>query len=183
MEKYNTRFQEMADKHNLSLEFLQNLYARLSDKSYYFKAVKMFVDGFMPYAIATGEEPIDIKELRHQVAKNLWEFRQNEKEKIRVALDHQKRIVEYYSTCTLLKYPEKPRKGIQDGVFIKDGHIVAFMHKEHGQGGIYAANNEVMSDWHWQPHEHLGRLRQICKAFYRRVKKAAINDPKEYFKF
>jgi hypothetical protein len=179
----DSRIEALAKRFNLSDEFLTDLYNKVVDKNHFFRAVRMFVDGLMPYAIATGKEPINITELRHQVAKSLWEFRTSEQEKIRVALAQQKRIVDYYATCTLMKYPEKPRNGVQDGVFIKDGHIVAFLHKEHNQGGIYAANNEVMHDWHWNPHEHLGRIRSICKAFYRRVKKAAFNDPAEYFKF
>ena len=51
------------------------------------------------------------------------------------------------------------------------------------QGGIYMANNEVMPNFRWQPHEALARLRKLNKAFYRKVKKAAVNSPREWFNF
>lgn len=98
-------------------------------------------------------------------------------------MEQQKRIVDYYSACTTLAFRHKPNKAIRDVVFIKDRHLVAFARFEPKQGGIYAANNEVMPDFHWQPHEHLARLRKMNKAFYRQVKKAAVNSPREWFDF
>ena len=74
-------------------------------------------------------------------------------------------------------------KRIRETVFIKDGIIVAFGHFEPNQGGIYAANNPVMPDFHWQPHNALARLRKLDKAFYRKVKKAATQSPREWFDF
>jgi len=85
-----------------------------------------------------------------------------------------RKIVEYYNGCKALRYPRKPKDGAQDVVFIKDGHLVAFARFEPKQGGIYASNNEVMPNFHWQPHGHLARLRKMNKAFYREVKKAAF---------
>ena len=72
---------------------------------------------------------------------------------------------------------------IRETVFIKDGIIVAFGHFEPNQGGIYAANNPVMPDFRWQPHEALARLRNMNRAFYRKVKKAATASPREWFDF
>ena len=98
-------------------------------------------------------------------------------------MEQQRKIVEYYNTCTPVTYRHKPNKAIRDVVFIKDGHLVAFAHFEPKQGGIYAANNEVMPEFRWNPHEHLARLRKMNKAFYRQIKKAAFNSPKEWFDF
>jgi hypothetical protein len=85
--------------------------------------------------------------------------------------------------CKALRYPRKPKDGTRDVVFIKDGHLVAFAHFEPKQGGIYASNNEIMPNFKWTPRKWLGRLRQLNKAFYRDVKKAAFAGDKELFDF
>ena len=56
-------------------------------------------------------------------------------------------------------------------------------HFEPKKGGIYSANNPVMPDFRWQPHDVLGRLRKMDKGFYRKVKKAATASPREWFDF
>lgn len=66
----------------------------------------------------------------------------------------------------------KDNKSPSECVFIKDGIIVAFAHFDPKGGGIYAANNEVMPSFNWHPHEHLARLRQLNKLYYRTIKKA-----------
>lgn len=98
-------------------------------------------------------------------------------------MEQHRKIVEYLSSCKRLTYHHKQNKAVSDVVFVKDGHLVAFGHYKPKQGGIYAANNEVMPNFRWQPHEALARLRKLNKAFYRQVKKAAVNSPHEWFDF
>lgn len=174
---------ELSEQYNLSVDFLTELHGKIVDKENFKRAVKMFNDGFLPYDVATGQEPINVAEIRHQVAKNLWAFRSNRMEKIRVAMEQHKRICEYYDGCVALRYPKKPKNGVSDVVFIRDGHLVAFGHYEPKTGGIYAADNEVMPNFRWNPHQHLARLRKINKAFYREIKKKALNSPREWFDF
>lgn len=40
-----------------------------------------------------------------------------------------------------------------------------------------------MPNFRWHPHEYLARLRKLNKAFFRQVKKAAVNSPREWFDF
>lgn len=171
----------LSERFNLSPDFLNDFHNKIVDKENFERAVRMFVDGLMPYAVATGNEPINVAELRHKVATDLWDFRKNKEAKMRAAMEHYKRCQDYYSRCKQVRFP---RKGDSyDFVFVRDGHLVAFGRHEPKQGGIYAANNEVMPNWHWQPHEHLAWLRKLNKAFYREIKKAAFNSPREWFDF
>lgn len=173
----------LSEQFNLSVEFLTELHDKIVDKENFTRAVRMFVNGTLSYDVATGNDPINIAELRHKVAANIWAFRKDKTAKIRIALEQQKRIQEYYSGCKSIRHPKKPKRGVSDVVFIKDGHLVAFAHFEPSAGGIYAADNEVMPGWNWRPHEHLARLRKLNKAFYREIKKAAFNSPREWFNF
>ena len=176
-------FEALASKYGLTVDFVKELHDKVVDKENFVRAVKMFVNGLLPYYTATGKDPINVAEYRKVVAKNLREFRHNQQEKVKEAMKQHKRIVEYYTSCTRLTHRHKQNKAVMDVVFIKDGRLVAFAHYEPKQGGIYAANNEVMPDFHWNPHEILARLRKLNKAFYRQVKKAAFNSPKEWFDF
>lgn len=176
-------FEALASKYGLTVDFVKELHDKVVDKENFVRAVKMFVNGLLPYYTATGKDPINVAEYRKVVAKNLRDFRHNQQEKVKEAMEQHRKIVEYYNTCTSLTYRHKQNKAVKDVVFIKDGHLVAFAHFEPKQGGIYAANNKVMPDFHWQPHEILARLRKLNKAFYRQVKKAAFNSPKEWFNF
>lgn len=178
MEKMN--FEALASKYGLTVDFVKELHDKVVDKENFARAVKMFANGTLPYDMATGNDPINVAELRHQVATKMWEFRKNKEANIAKAMEQQRKIVEYYNSCTTLTLKNK---GIRDVVFIKDGHLVAFGHFEPKQGGIYAANNEVMPNFRWNPHECLARLRKLNKAFYRQVKKAAFNSPQEWFDF
>lgn len=173
----------LSEQFNLSVEFLTEFHDKIVDKENFNRAVRMFIDGLMPYDIATGDKPINVAELRHKVAKDLWAFRNDKHAKIRAAMEQHKRIQEYYSGCKSIRYPKKPKGGVSDVVFIKDGHLVAFAHFEPSAGGIYAADNEVMPGWNWRPHEYLARLRKMNKAFYREIKKAAFKSPLEWFDF
>jgi hypothetical protein len=180
-EKQN--LETLAVKYNLATDFVNDLWDKVVDKANFERALRMFVAGSITYEAATGKEPINVGEIRHKVATDLWEFRRDAKRKVMEAMEQQRKIVEYYNGCQALKFPRKPKDGTQDVVFIKDGHLVAFARFEPKQGGIYAANNEVMPNFKWNPHQWLGRLRQINKAFYREVKKAAFADPRELFNF
>lgn len=173
----------LATKYGLSVEFLTELEAKVVDKENFARAVKMFNDGLLPYDMATGKEPINVAEYRKTVAKNLREFRRNQQAKIKAAMEQHRKIVDYYTGCKRLTLRNKANKAISDVVFVKDGHLVAFGHYEPKQGGIYMANNEVMPNFRWQPHDALARLRKLNKAFYRQVKKAAVKSPREWFDF
>lgn len=173
----------LSERFNLSVEFLTELHDKIVDKENFTRAVRMFMDGLMPYDIAIGKEPINVAELRHKVAADIVAFRKDKTAKIRAALEQQRRIQEYYSGCKSIRYPKKPKSGVFDVAFIKDGHLVALAHFEPSAGGIYAADNEVMPGWNWRPHEYLARLRILNKAFYREIKKTAVNSPREWFDF
>ena len=178
-----TSIEMLATQHGLSVEFLNELETKIVDKENFARAVKMFADGLLPYDMATGKEPINVAEYRKTVARNLRDFRHNQQEKVKEAMKQHRKIVNYYMECKRLTLCNKANKAISDVVFVKDGQLVAFGHYEPKQGGIYMANNEVMQNFHWQPHEALARLRKLNKAFYRKVKKAAVNSPREWFNF
>ena len=176
-------FEALASQYGLDVDFVQQLHEKVVDKENFARAVKMFADGTLPFDIATGDVPINIAELRHQVAQNLLVFRKHKAEKVRQAMEQQRKIVDYYNGCQRLVMHHRGKKQIREMVAIKDGIIVAFGHFEPNQGGIYAANNPVMPDFRWQPHEALARLRKMNRAFYRNVKKAATKSPREWFDF
>lgn len=176
-------FNALASKYGLDVDFVQRLHEKVIDKENFTRAVRMFADGTLPYDVAMGDAPINIAAIRHQVAENLLVFRKHKAEKVRQAMEQQRKIVDYYNGCNRLVMHHKSKPAIREMVAIKDGMIVAFGHYEAQQGGIYAANNPVMPDFHWQPHEALARLRKIDKGFYRKVKKAASQSPKEWFDF
>lgn len=175
----NYNFGELETKYCLPLDFVKELHEKVIDKNNFERALRMFKNGTLKYEIATGKKPINIAEIRNEIAGNFHSVRNN----VRQQMEQQRKVVEYYNGCMALTYYHKPKRGIRDVVFIKDGHLVAFAHFEPKQGGIYAANNEVMPSFRWNPHEHLARLRKLNKAFYREVKKAAFADDKELFNF
>lgn len=174
MEKIS--FEALASKYGLSVDFVQELHEKVIDKENFARAVRMFAVGLLPYGMATGKDPINVAEYRHKVATNFWALHQ----KKMAALEQYRKINAYYNSCKTLVLGNK---GVEEVVFIKDGHLVAFAHYDPRQGGIYAANNEMTPDFNWRPHEALARLRKLNKAFYRKVKKAAVNSPREWFDF
>ena len=176
-------FNGMASQYGLGVDFVQQLHERVVDKENFARAVKMFADGTLPFDIATGKEPINVASVRHDVAVNMWNTRKIRAERVKEQMEMQRRIVEYYNGCRRMTMAHAKDKRIRETVFIKDGIIVAFGHFEPNQGGIYAANNPVMPDFRWQPHNALARLRKLDKAFYRQVKKAATKSPREWFDF
>ena len=176
-------FNGMASKYGLDAAFVQQLHEKVVDKENFARAVKMFADGTLPFDVATGDAPINVASIRHDVALNMWNTRKIRAERVKEQMETQRRIVEYYNGCKRMTMAHAKDNRIRETVFIKDGIIVAFGHFEPNQGGIYAANNPVMPDFRWQPHEALARLRKMIRAFYRNVKKAASNSPKEWFDF
>ena len=176
-------FEALASQYGLDVDFVHQLHEKVVDKENFARAVKMFADGTLPFDVATGDAPINVSSIRHDVAVNLIELRKMRADKVKEQMEMQRRIVEYYNECRHVTMTHKGNKSIRETVFIKDGLIVAFGHFEPKQGGIYSANNPVMQDFRWQPHEALARLRKMNRAFYRQVKKAAFNSPKEWFDF
>ena len=176
-------FNGMASKYGLDASFVQSLHEKIVDKENFARAVRMFVNGTLPYAVATGNAPINVASIRHEVAMNLLELRKMRADKVKEQMEIQRRIVEYYNGCRHVTMTHKGNKSIRETVFIKDGLIVAFGHFEPKQGGIYSANNPVMPDFRWQPHDALARLRKMNRVFYRKVKKAATKSPREWFDF
>lgn len=176
-------FNSLSEKYGLPVDFLKELHDKIVDKENFTRAVRMFVDGLMPYDTATGKDPINVAELRHQVAAQLRAFRADKERKMQEALEQHRRIVEYYDGCKRVKHPKKANASVCDVAFIKDGHLVAFGHFEPRQGGIYAANNEVMPNFRWNPREILADIRKKNKPFYREIKKAAVKSPREWFDF
>lgn len=176
-------FNGMASKYGFDAAFVQSLHEKIVDKENFARAVKMFADGTLPFAVATGDAPINVAHIRHDVAVNLLALRKTRADKVKEQMETQRRIVEYYNGCKRMTMAHAKDNRIRETVFIKDGIIVAFGHFEPNQGGIYAANNPVMPDFRWQPHEALARLRKMNRAFYRKVKKAATKSPREWFDF
>ena len=176
-------FNGMASKYGLDAAFVQQLHEKVVDKDNFARAVKMFADGTLPFDVATGDAPINVASIRHDVAVNMWNTRKIRAERVKEQMETQRRIVEYYNGCKRMTMAHVNDKRIRETVFIKDGLIVAFGHFEPKQGGIYSANNAVMPDFRWQPHDVLGRLRKLDKGFYRKVKKAATASPREWFDF
>ena len=177
--KKELNFETLATQYGLSIEFVKELHGKVVDKENFERALRMFKGGTLKYEIATGKDPINIAEIRKEIAGNYQAMR----ERVRVQMEQQRKIVEYYNGCKALRYPRKPKDGAQDVIFIKDGRLVAFARFEPKQGGIYAANNEVMPNFRWNPRNHLARLRKMNKVFYREVKKAAFADDRELFNF
>lgn len=175
--------ESIASRYGLDAAFVQQLHEKVVDKENFARAVKMFADGTLPFDVATGDAPINVASIRHDVALNMWNTRKIRAERVKEQMKTQRRIVEYYNGCKRMTMAHANDKRIRETVFIKDGIIVAFGHFEPNQGGIYAANNPVMPDFRWQPHDVLGRLRKLDKGFYRKVKKAATNSPREWFDF
>ena len=169
----------LAVKYDLPFDFVSTLWGKVTDKENFEKALKMFVTGTLKYNVATGDEPICIADIRKEVASNFKDLRSI----VQKQMKEQERIASYYNSCKAIKYPMKGNKCPSECVFIKDGVIVAFAHFDQKEGGIYAANNEVMSSYNWHPHEHLARLRQLNILYYRTIKKAAVNSPREWFDF
>ena len=170
-------FKELAAKYELDAAFVSQLHNKLVDKSTIEKALRMFIAGTLKYDVATGNDPVDIAAIRHEGAGNFQDLRKRTAE----FMEKQKPIHEYYAGCKALS--RKVNGTITDSVFLKDGKIVAFAHYESKQGGIYMADNEVMPNFNWNPHEALKRFRNHDRAFLKAIKKHATKEPLSLFIF
>lgn len=169
----------LAVKYDLPFDFVSQLWENVTDKGNLEKALRMFVAGTLKYEDATSSKPICIADIRRDVAKNFRGLR----EIMNKRMERERAIADYYAGCKRVKYPMKHNNSPSECVFIKDGVIVAFAHFEPKQGGIYAANNDLMQNFNWHPHEHLARLRKLDRVYYRAIKKNADKSPREWFDF
>lgn len=169
----------LASKYDLPTDFVSQLWENVTDKGNFEKALRMFVAGTLKYEDATSGKPICIADIRRDVAKNFRALH----EAMHKRMERERAIADYYAGCKCVKYPMKHNKRPSECVFIKDGVIVAFAHFEPKQGGIYAADNDLMPNFNWHPHECLARLRKLDRAYYRAIKKNADKSPSEWFDF
>ena len=168
---------DLAAKYNLDAAFVSQLHDKLVDKSTIEKALRMFIAGTLKYDVATGNDPVDIAAIRHEIAGNFQDLRKRTAEFV----EKQKAIHDYYAECLALS--RKVNGKIVDSVFLDGGKIVAFAHYEPKQGGIYMADNEVMPNFNWKPREALKRFRNIDKAFFKAIKQHATEEPRSMFIF
>lgn len=177
----NNTISELAERFELSEEFLSGLRDRIVDKENFVKAVRMFNDGELPYSVATGSGTINVAELRHELAVKKMAFRQNEQVELKKALERHKAILTYYANCQILQ--KRFKSGVIHRAYIKDGHLVALYNQAGITGGFYCAKNEVMV-FHWeQVKQFLFNIRTQDKAFFRAIKKAAFADERAIFDF
>ena len=66
---------DLAAKYNLDAAFVSQLHDKLVDKSTIEKALRMFIAGTLKYEVATGNDPVDIAAIRHEVAGNFQDLR------------------------------------------------------------------------------------------------------------
>lgn len=179
MEQYE--FENIAERYDLPIEFVTHLYDIITDKENFERAIKMFVAGTLKYEKASGDEPICIADIRKEVANNFVNLRKT----IRERLEKERAMMAYFNGCKKVIHPRKHKPNTAtEVVYIDNGIIVGFAHFEpNKQGGFYAANCDVLPDYHWTPKEHLARFRKYVPAYYREIKKAASNSPREWFGF
>ena len=161
---------------NVNEEFITHLYDIVEDKENYKRALWLFVNGYLPYDTAIGNEPINIKRLRLDVLEKRKELRALQKAR----QEQLQRLADYLNKLKTLHLKLQDGKGIL--VFIDDGKIVAFAMKRGEKVEIIGAKC-LDVDLNWNLHEHLGHLRRIKKSFYRLVKQAAYNEPRSVFNF
>ena len=85
--------ESIASRYDLDVDFVQQLHDKVTDKENFARAVKMFVDGTLPFAVATGDAPINVASIRHDVAVNLLELRKMRADKVKEQMEIQRRIV------------------------------------------------------------------------------------------
>lgn len=175
------RLMKMAVRYDLPLEFCQKLYNKLTDKIYYERAVRMFVDGSLKYSDAISDDSLDCKALRHEVAHNLVELRK----KRDAALEHQKRVSEYYfKDCAKFALDYKSKRFF---VFAdKDTRTlsaIALVNLNSKEVKFVYANNAFEKFGEESLHGCLLEMRRLNKSFVRRLKKTCLNEPATTFKF
>ncbi len=177
----NERVSKMAARYDLQPEFCQKLFDKCTDKSYFERAVRMFVDGRLKYSDATSEDMLDIAAIRQEVAQN---FRKLHKERVE-AIRKRKELAEYYEKCeryALIVNKRQPNESLELA-YVDNGRLVAFAHFDSQNRGMIAANNKLES-YNWERlHDILLRLRSINKAFVRQLKHHCYNESSETFRF
>ena len=68
-------FEALASQYGLDVDFVHQLHEKVVDKENFARAVKMFADGTLPFDVATGDAPINVASIRHDVAVNMWNAR------------------------------------------------------------------------------------------------------------
>lgn len=106
--------ESIASRYDLDVDFVQQLHDKVTDKENFARAVKMFVDGTLPFAVATGDVPINVASIRHDVAVNLLELRKMRADKVKEQMEMQRRIVEYYNGCRQVTMTHKGNKSIRE---------------------------------------------------------------------
>lgn len=169
-------YESVKDKDcNLTEDFLGHL-ASLVDAKDFKRAVWLFVNGYLPIEAATGDKPINVSDIRKTVIAERKRQRDLKKENdAKLA-----KLAAYLNTVKTLELKLKHGESVL--VFIDDGKITAFAAKKAKNIKILGANCTGV-EHNWQPHEHLQEIRKIKKSFYRDVKRAAYNEPKELFDF
>lgn len=62
---------ELADKYGLPIKFASEFYSKVIDKQNFEFGIKMFVDGWITYDVATGLQPICISEYQSKFLASL----------------------------------------------------------------------------------------------------------------
>lgn len=169
-------YESVKDKdYNLTEDFLERL-ASLVDAKDFKRAVWLFVNGYLPIEAATGDKQINVSDIRKTVIAERKRQRDLKKEnEAKMA-----KLAAYLNTVKTLELKLKYGESVL--VFLDDGKIAAFAAKKGKNIKIMGANCAGI-ELNWQPKEHLRQIRQIKKSFYRDVKRAAYNEPKELFDF
>lgn len=169
-------YESVKDKdYNLTEDFLERL-ASLVDAKDFKRAVWLFVNGYLPIEAATGDKPINVSDIRKTVITERKRQRDLKKENdAKLA-----KLAAYLNTVKILELKLKYGESVL--VFLDDGKIAAFAAKKGKNIKILGAHC-IGIEHNWHPHEHLQEIRKIKMAFYRTVKRAAYNEPKELFDF
>lgn len=168
---------QLAAKYGVEEDFARQLYENITDKENFARALRMFRDGTLKYETATSGKPICIADIRKEVAENYRKLRAT----IRQRMEEYRKIKEYYDGCA--KITTRRKGGIIDAAFIRDGRLVAFGHWTPKDGGIYAADNEVMPNHNWKPKDILRGIRKADRQFYKAIKRTAHAEDPELFRF
>jgi hypothetical protein len=170
-----------ATRYDLPLEFCQKLYDKLTDKGYFERAVRMFVDGRLKYSDAINDNSLDCEAVRHEVAQNLVKLRETRRE----ALELRMRVTEYYAKeCFQFALDYRTERRL---VFVdketRTLSAIARVDMRSKEISFYYANNSFEKYGEEHLHDYMIQLRLSNKAFVRHIKKACVNEPATTFKF
>lgn len=172
---------QAAVKFDLPLEFCEKLYAKITDKSYYDRAVKMFVDGRLKYSDAVSDDSLDIEAIRHDVAKNLVALRKER----HAAVALRKRVSDYYGK-ECLRYAIDGNAALNVVYVDKNTRTISAIigfSKTTRQAAVFYANNQYEKRGIENLHSILVDFRHRNKAFVRQLKHFCTGEPATTFKF